>query len=89
MVQIIATGCRHDSIQEQSQNWVMSAPRSKAFSLTPSHQQTNDVIDFNDKDDIKYYLREAKPLFYEHEEKFDCTPENLNNFIQALDEILQ
>ena len=67
----------------------MFAPRSKAFALTPPHHWTNDVLDFNDKDDIKYYLRGAKPLFSEREENFYCTLENLNNFLQALDDILQ
>ena len=44
------------------------------------------MLDFNDKDNIKYYLRGAKPLFYEREDKFGCTPDNLNNFLQALDD---
>ena len=64
----------------------MSSPRGKSFALTPPHHWTNDVLDFNDKEDIKYYLRGVKPLFSEHEEKFDCTPETLKDFLQALDE---
>ena len=59
----------------------MSAPRSKEFSLTPSHHRKNYVLDFNDKDEIKYYLRGEKNLFSEREDKFNCTPKNLNNFI--------
>ena len=65
----------------------MSAPRSKEFSLAPSHHHINDALYFNDKYDIKYYLRRSKTLFYEHGENFDCTPKNLNNFLQDLDEI--
>ena len=64
----------------------MSEPRSNTFELTPSHYLTNDVLDFNNKDNIKYYLRVAKPLFSEREDKLDCITENLNNFLQALDE---
>ena len=57
---------------------------------SPHHtNRTNDVLDFNNKYDIKYYLRGVKPLFSEHEDKFDCTPDTLDNFLQALDEILQ
>ena len=41
----------------------MFAPRSKVFSLTPSYHWTNDVLDFKDKDDIKYYLRVEEPVF--------------------------
>ena len=67
----------------------MSAPRRKSFVLTPSYHRTNDVIDINDKDDIKYYLWGAKPLFSEREDKFYCTPDNLNDFLQDLDERLQ
>ena len=58
----------------------MSAPISKTFSLTPSHHCTNDVLYFNDKYDIKYYLGGAKTLFSECEDKFKCTPKNLNIF---------
>ena len=52
-------------IQEQSRIWVMSAPRSKEFALTPSHHWTNDVLYFNNKFDITYYLRGVKPLSWE------------------------
>ena len=55
----------------------MYSPRIKAFALTPSHHQTNDVLDLNDKDDIKYYFMAVKPLFSDSEDKFDCTPKNL------------
>ena len=41
----------------------MSAPINKAFALNPSHDWTNDVLDFNDKDDVNYYLRGAKHFF--------------------------
>ena len=64
----------------------MSSYRSNAFALTPSHNRTNDVLDFNNKDDIKYYLTGDKPLFSEHGDKFDCTPDNLNNFLQDMDD---
>ena len=64
----------------------MYAPRSKTFVLSPSHHWTNDVIDFNNKDDIKYYLRGAKPIFSDHEEKLDSNPDNLKYFLQDLDE---
>ena len=67
----------------------MSATRSKAFELTSSHHKTNDVMHFNDKDNINYYLRGAKTLFSEREDKFDYTPDNINNFLQAIDEISQ
>ena len=62
----------------------MYAPRIKEFALTPSHHRINYGLYFNYKDDIKYYLRGAESIFYEHEEKFYCTPDNLNNFIQDL-----
>ena len=63
--------------------------RSKEFLITPLHHQTNDVLDFKNKDDTRYYPRGGKPLFYEREDKFDCTPKNLNNFLQDMDERLQ
>ena len=47
------------------------------------------MLDFNYKDDIKYCLRGAKPLFNEHEDKFYCTPKNIKYFIQALNGIYQ
>ena len=54
--------------------------------LTPSHHQTKDGPKFNNKDDIKYYIRGEKPLFSEREDKLDSTPDDINNFLRGLDE---
>ena len=47
------------------------------------------MLHFNDKYDIRYYPWVAKPLFSEREDKFNCAPDNLNDFLQALDERYQ
>ena len=50
----------------------MFASRSKVFSLTPSYHWTNDVLGFNSKDDINYYLRVEEPLFLSAKTNFNA-----------------